>query len=105
MRSATSIKTTLALAIAAALLTIAPAAFAHGGHHGRGHANGHRGYYRAAYYPRPLVYAAPVYAPDYYEYTEYRPSSVVYVTPSPYVAIGTHIGRVNISAIFGPNGY
>jgi len=112
MRPATTIKTTFALALAATLLTIAPAAFAHGNGHGRGHAYGHRGYYRAAYYPRPVAYGycgapgyAPGYAPAYYGYAPYRPARVVYMAPAPYVAIGTRIGSVNISAVFGPHGY
>jgi len=83
-----STRTITTLALAVGLLTLAPAAFARG--HGRGHAYGHRGYYRVACAPRYVVY---------------RPSRVLVVRPTPYVRVGTHIGPVDISAIFGPNRY
>jgi hypothetical protein len=112
--------TILALLAVVALLTLAPAAFAHG----RGHAYGHRGYRgaRYAYAPRYVSYgyaapacgpryvsygyggyAAPACGPGYvaYDAPVYAPGYVVYPA-TPYVAIGTHIGRVGISAVFGP---
>jgi len=95
-----STRTITTLALALGLLTLASAAFAHG--HGRGHAYGHRGYYRVACAPRPVYYAAPACEP---RSVVYRPSRVLIVRPTPYVTVGTRIGPVDISAIFGPNRY
>jgi hypothetical protein len=71
------------LALAGALLTLAPAAFAHG----HGHAYGHRD-----------------------RYVVYCPQRVLIVRPQPYVVrsgisgvIGGQFGPVNISAVFGPH--
>ena len=84
------------LALAGALLTLAPAAFAHG--------HGHRGRY-VAYCPPPVVYreCAP-------RYVVYRPSRVLIVRPQPYVVrsgisgvIGGQFGPVSVSAVFGPH--
>ena len=108
------LKSSLALATAALLLTLAPEAFAKGGHgngHGRGNAYGHRRGCDVAYAPycaapRQVAYA-PVYAapPCAPRYVVYRPQRVLVVQPTPYIQVGTHIGPVDISAVFGPNRY
>jgi hypothetical protein len=92
------------LALAGALLTLAPAAFAHG--NGHGHAYGHRGRYVAWCPPPPPV----VYRECAPRYVVYRPSRVLIVRPQPYVVqsgisgvIGGQFGPVNISAVFGPH--
>jgi hypothetical protein len=100
MHHALTTKTTLAISLAATaatLMTLAPAAFADHGH-GRGHAYGHRRYYPVACAPQPVYYAAPACAP---RYVVYRPARVLVVRPAPYVQVGTRIGPVDISAIFG----
>ncbi|MEP7028161.1 MAG: hypothetical protein ABI960_06160 [Candidatus Eisenbacteria bacterium] len=94
---------TLALAAVAALLLLAPPAFAGRGH-GRGH--GHGKYdRRIVFVPAPRAYyARPDFAPAPCEprYVTYRPSRVLIVRPAPFVRIGGRVGAVDISAVFGP---
>ena len=90
---------TIALAAVAALITLAPAAFADHDH-GRGHAWGRRD---RQYWAQPVFAAPPAWTACAPRYVVYRPQRVAIVRPAPYVRIGGRIGQVDVSAVFGPH--